>query len=752
MANHDPFGPSPQSKAREARLAVSKQGEPSPDEQALLTMKERFTYAKTEWADIRKESIRDRRCLTPDGPWLSEDRDERIAAGRPVLTLDEVSQYTNQLVNDILQNKRGIRVTPVGSGATDKSAEYRANRIRQIEYRSNAQQTYTTAFENCVNGSYGFGRIVSKYISPKSHDQELLIKSFPNPDLVTPDPDFLEADLSDCKYWFVREPWRHDEFKRKFPHAKVQDFDAELIAKNKDWLTSDIVWVGEYWTIDNTQGKLYRLKDPNTGAETDLLWTEGMDVPPDAIVMKKSNGKLAVRDVEIPKVVKRITNGMEFLETIAWPGKYIPLFGCLGKIIYTGSEGETKRQIHSLIRMGRDPYMLWCYYKSTEAELVGMTPKTPYVGYVGQFVTDKAKWETVNNQPEPFLQVDPASDASNGQVLPLPQRQAYEPAIQPLEVGGESARRSIQAAMGGSPLPTSAQRRNEKSGVALKQIEASAAKGSFHFVNHLDGMIQRAAVILDDLLDHFEDTTREVTTRTATDDIKVVKINDPNDPESPRMGAGYEHDITLSVGPSQDSEREAASDFADTLAQLSPEVFKLLGPMIVKLKNLGPIGDSISKLLKAALPPELQALYDELDGKKPEDGIPPAVKAQMAQAQKIIQDLTQQVQTEQARQAANVQIAQGKDSVTMQKAELDNATKVEIANIQAASAQIIKELDGKSKALDAQLKAFDLILLSHRDTLDRADAANALAVDSGHRDADRQVTLASVTEPEAPPA
>src|SRR6478609_6097261 len=121
----------------------------TPDEAALKLLKERFSYAKSEWAEIRKQSIRDRRCLTPDGPWSSEDRTAREAAGRPVLTLDEVSQYTNQLVNDILQNKRGIKVTPVGNGANDETAEYRANRIRQIEYRSNAQQTYTTAFENC---------------------------------------------------------------------------------------------------------------------------------------------------------------------------------------------------------------------------------------------------------------------------------------------------------------------------------------------------------------------------------------------------------------------------------------------------------------------------------------------------------------------------------------------------------------------------------------------------------------------------
>jgi hypothetical protein len=712
----DPLRPTAETKAREEAKSKPREDEPTgPDEdqdtKALKVMKERFTYATNEWKDIRKESLKDRTCLTPEGPWSSSDRSEREAAGRPVLTLDEISQYTNQLVNDILQNKRGIKVTPVGNGATDKTAEYRANRIRQIEYRSNAQQTYTTAFENCVNGSYGFGRIVARYLTPTSFDQELLIDPFPNPDMVTPDPDFLMADLSDCKYWFVREPWRHDEFRARFPKAKVQNFDLDTINKNKDWLTTDTVMVGEYWTIDFTNGRLYLLRDPNTQQETKFTWTEGKPVPPDELIVKRANGKPAVRDIEIPRVVKRLTNGIEFLETIEWPGKYIPLFGCLGKIIYVGPEGQAKRQIHSLIRMGRDPFMLFCYYGSTEAELIGMTPKIPAIGYVGQFRTRAEDWQTANHSPKPFLEVDPKTEATGEAILPLPQWNPYNPPVQALEVGKEGARRSIQSAMGGSPLPTSAQRRNDKSGVALKQIEASAAKGSFHFVNHLDNMIQRAGVILDDLLDHFEDTKRDVTIRTPTGDPKVVTINDRENPDSPQMGQGYEHDVTLSVGPSQDSERDAASDFADTLVGVSPEVFKLLGPMIVQLKNLGPIGESMSKLLKAALPPEIQAIYDQIEGKEPQDNVPPAVKAQLAQAQKIIKDLTQKLETQQAKQAASVQIAQGKDAVTMQKAELDNATKVEIANIQAASAQIIKELDGKSKELDAQLKAFDLHLL-----------------------------------------
>jgi len=689
----------------------------TPEQKKLLLMKQRYTYARDEWRDIRKESLRDRRCLTPDGPWDEKDRADRINAGRPVLTLDEVSQYANQVVNDVLLNQRAIKVTPVGNGATDDTARMRANLIRQIQYRSNAEQIYSGIFEGTVTGSYGFGRVTARYVSPSSFDQELVMDWFPNPDLVTPDPDFLKPDLSDCKYWFVLEPWRHDEFRAKFPKATIQNFDADLISKNAGWLTNETVLVGEYWTIEHVDGKLYQLRDPQTGEEMPFTWYPGLKKsgqpvpePDESLVARRSNGQPAVRDVQVPKVMKYITNGLEFLETVEWPGKYIPLVGCLGKVVYVGTnESNVKRQIHSLIRMGRDPYMLWCYYKSTEAELVGMTPKTPYIGYVGQFRSRASEWQTVNHAPLPYVEADAKTEATGEALLPLPVRQQYSPAIEPLEIGGESARRSIMSAMSGAPLPTSAQRRNEKSGVALKQIEASAQRGTAHLVHHLDQMITRFGLILDDLLDHYYDTMRDVTVRDPGGKVEQVRINDPSDPKSLKFGAGYEHDVTISVGPSQDSEREAASDFADMLAS-NPQVFPLLGPLIIKLKNLGPIGDEMADLLKFMQPPEVRAAEDAKKNGGQAPPIPPEVQQKIAAMEQELGKLQQMLQTDAAKQQASVAIAQGKAATDLERTKIDAAAKIEVERIRAASDQVIAEMKDVRVGLDQQMEALRAIL------------------------------------------
>jgi hypothetical protein len=98
----------------------------------------------------------------------------------------------------------------------------------------------------------------------------------------------------------------------------------------------------------------------------------------------------------------------------------------------------------------------------------------------------------------------------------------------------EGARRAIQAAIGASPLPTQAQRHNEKSGVALKQMEDSAQKGSFHFIDHFDAALTRTGQILDELIPHYYDAARDVTVRKPDDQPAVMRINDPRIPRRSR--------------------------------------------------------------------------------------------------------------------------------------------------------------------------------------------------------------------------
>src|SRR3990167_6050108 len=340
------------------------------DETILEDLHDAFTNDVQEWADIHEEGNTDMRVLSGD-VWEALDPagyKQRKEAKRPMLALDELGQYLNQVVNDVRANPRGIRFHPTGSGANDKGAEFYQNKAREIEYRSHAQLAYTTAFENAVQRGYGYTRLSTKFVHGELFDesrppdasffnQELWIDAVPDPNMIIPDPYAQRPDLGDMRRCFVLQ-WRTvKDFQRDFPDAKVQNFTPDLTVNAPGWFTPDMkrLLIAECWTKDVvSQRTLLLLKPGERSAENPdpqplPVWKDQLDekVPKDLILQS--------RDVPVMQVRQRLTNGVEILETNEWAGKYIPIAGCFGKILYVDDGEGAKRKILSMTRLARDP-------------------------------------------------------------------------------------------------------------------------------------------------------------------------------------------------------------------------------------------------------------------------------------------------------------------------------------------------------------------------------------------------------------
>lgn len=660
----------------------------------LKEIRENFDYALEYWADIREQGQIDMRYISGD-PWDPKERKMRETEGqkRPCLTFDELGQFCNAAINDVRMNKRAVAVVPKGSGSDDKSAELRGNLMRNIEYESNAQSAYTRAFEDAVQRSYGWAKVAKRYVSPESFDQELKVSRVANPDSILSDPQAKEADCSDMKWLFEIDRMRKEDFKAMYPDAAIQEFSSEHITAAPKWIGADDVQVASYWCVHNKKRTLYMFE--NEQGErlqmfSDELKDRGLEVKGGDLVAGGADGlPVAVarvinkRTSETPGVVQYIVSGVEILDEIPWDGDCIPYAPCWGKELFVDSGSGSKRMLLSLVRLARDPYMLYCYYRSTEAEIIGQTPKTPYIGYEGQFENHEADWENVNRAPIPYLQVKATTEATGTAILPLPQRTTYEPAIQALEVGAEGARRAIQAAMGLSSLPTAAQRQNQKSGVALERIESQQSRGSYHFIDNYDRFLQRMGTIMNGLLDKVYDTPREVGMRKEDETYEVQQIDG--------LGEG-EHGVTISTGPSFDSQREEAQKFTESFVQ-NPQVMgmALQAPdsaaakvvsLGIKMLRLGPLGDQISEAIH---PPEAN----------PED-IPPEVMAQMQKMQQALKAMNAYAE---AVESENKQLKDEREKTLMETqsreriAAEDNVTKMQIEQMKIDSVQGMKVVD-----------------------------------------------------------
>jgi len=570
------------------------------NDELLREIREDFTYFRDFWSDNHDEWKTDLKYVSGD-PWDADARMEREDNNRPVLSPDELGQYLNATINNLRQNKRAIKVNPTGSGANDADAQKRSAIIKGIEYKSNAQSAYTNAFENAINCGMGFFRVTTKIIS-KENEVTPWIKIIENPLSVLLDPNAKEADFCDQKRCFVMDVMRKRDFVKKYPNAEKRSFEAEDVKAAPDWFQAENILVAEYWRIDDYD----------------------------------ENG-------EGGKVTQYVTNGLEILETNEWPGSWIPIIPVTGKKMLVPRGSEIKIMYASMIRLARGPQKMLAYIASQEAEEFGMSPRAPFVGYVGQFETDADAWATANKVPRSFLQIDPMVDGATNQVLPLPTRPQFTPNAQAYEISKESWRRSIQASMGITPLPTAAQRQNEKSGVALDKIQSQQAIGSFHFTDNFDRAIENAGRQINELITKVMDTPRQVGVRNPDDSHSLMPVApagqmpeqqpteqpiDPADAFDPQKG---DFDVTISTGMSYQSQRAEASDFVDTLLgelpnlPIPPQAKATLLAKAITLKDIGPIGDEMAKIIDPQgdgepIPPQAQQMIAHLQQQLQEAG------------------------------------------------------------------------------------------------------------------------------------
>jgi hypothetical protein len=380
-------------------------------------------------------------------------------------------------------------------------------------------------------------------------------------------------------------------------------------------------------------------------------------------------------------------------------------------------------------------------------------------------------------------------DGASNAALPAPQIIQWTPNFQAYEVAKDSVRRSIQAAMGISPLPTAAQRDSEKSGVALQKIETQESIGSFHFTDNFDRALQNLGWQMNELIETVYDTSRELPIEKpdgSYDTLQTVgNTSHPIDEDSgqyevqglPKVestGEPVEHlhtgmgefDVTISTGPSYQSQREQASEFVDHLIanwqQLgipAPLAQKILA-LGVKLKDIGPLGDAIQELLSPpdnmeGFPPAAQSAITQLQGQLQQLQTENAALHQ-DRAARVLEQQTK-LQIEDKKIAAKGSADAAAHTVQMSEADKDREVKIAVAEI-TTKAQVMNERVSALEVLIQQMhgQAHEVGMQAaeqeHQQSLAQQQAQQAQesqAADQSH-DQNMAVTTASL-QPKTPP-
>lgn len=647
---------------------------------------ERFRYFSEVDAHNRQTGLEDLRFAREGRQWDQRIEKERRDEGRPMLTINRLNSFTRQVINDCRQNKPSIKVHPVDDNADVETAEVISDLIRQIEYASDADVAYDTAVDHAVNCGFGYIRVTADYAYDDSFDQELRIQRIRNPFSVYRDPDSQAADSSDWNACFVTDRYTVAQFEKEWGKKREPiDWEDNNSWGGDLWREGQNLIIAEYWTRDEVERKVVLLDNGSVIAEDDLEKDDDLQALLAVGALKVKAQRLA----KSCKVTQSIMSGAEILETNEWKGRYIPIIPVYGDEF----DIEGKVYYRSLIHDAIDTQRMYNYWRTTATELVALAPRVPFIGPVGAFTTDSARWSTVNRQNHPFVEYDVIPGAGPPQRQPLDSGPAAGALQQALTASDD-----MKAIMGLYDASLG-QRSNETSGKAIMARQREGDTSTFHFVDNMRRAIRHTGRVILDLLPHYYNTARILRVRGADDSQREVAINQPAPKLDPETGKPMQdengqavmamhdltvgkYDLTVSSGPSYTTKRMESADQMMQLIQAFPAAAQVMGDLVAK--NLDwPGADEIADRLKLLLPPQLQGKGDE------QQGIPPEVQQMIQQAQQAMAALQKEneaLKSGQAIDAANLQQQASKDEKTLEIQGYDAETRRIAALANAARA------------------------------------------------------------------
>jgi len=585
---------------------MAKLTEKDTEDKIVQRAKDRFTQAISYESEQRDAMNSDLKFVRLGGEhqWDAAAVQSRQLIGqeRPILTINRIAAFNNQVINEIRQNRPAIKIRPCDDNADVETAEIFQGVIRNIESQSNAGIAYETAAQSMVDCGLGYFRIIPQYVSDDAWEQELVFKRVADFNSVVFDPNSKDPDGSDARWAGIVEDIPKDDFDALYPEESA-GWEQQGISEGDDWINKKVVRIFEYFERKETPEEINLLADGR------VLWTSELQPTDTQIISKRKSRRLSVCWYKI--------GANAILEQTELPIKYIPIIPCIGNEVWA----DGKRTIYGLTRHGRSPQQLYNYQSSCEAEYLALSPLSPFMASVEAVQGYENDYRIANRSPMSVLFYN-AYDES-GRALPRPDRQ--QPAQVPTGIVNakqaaiddiKSSLGIYDAALGANP--------NDQSGKAVLSLQRQASQGTFHYSANMARSIEYAGRILVNWIPKVYDTERIMRIMGEDDEIDHVKINPEQETAKQEvqdergeiqkiynLSVGR-YDVYAGVGASYATKRQESAECMMQMVQSHPEIMQIAGDLIVK--NLDWAGaDSIAERMKKMLPPQLQEQEQKQD-------------------------------------------------------------------------------------------------------------------------------------------
>ena len=664
-----------------------------------------------------------------DGAWEPYWYANAGEAKSPRYSFDMVNPIIDQVCSEIEQASFDVQVSPAGGNSTKDISNTYSGIVRNIESMSDAKEVYSHSARNMVTSGFGAWRVVHKYVSQDSFDQDLFIEPIGNAlDRVWFDPAAEKQDKSDSRYCFVLHAIGKDEYDRRWPEGSGESVDEGRDGEAY-YDKAEVVVIGELLYCEEEERELVMMSNGNVHEVNDDFEQvvddlKGIDVTE---IRRRKRVKKSV--------CSRLFDASDWLEE-----KKETVFNMIPVVpIYANYKiFENKTIFWGLVEKLMDSQRVLNYSVSREVAETSLAPRAKYWMTMGQAAGHEDSLQTLNTNHDPvqFFNVDP-------EFPQVPQQQGGAQINPALRTMSEAMRGMITYASGMFSSNMGDNPQNQ-SGVAINALQNKGDNSTIKYFKALEFGIRATGRILVSAIPQIYDSQRTVRLLKEDNTYDVADINQKvvdqatgevkvvND-----LSVGN-YDVQVKAGASFKNRQQETIETIIEIAKVDPTILQIAGDVLldnVATASAQQISDrKRAQMIAAGLIPQEQMTEDELKATVQQQGEPqqdPNMVLAMAEQMKAEAEMMR-AQIEQAKlqnEQMKLQLEAQKLQTQMQGDQADN--QIDIFNAET------KRMDTEIKAQQANATVNHSQVKSVGDQLDNQEKM-ADMMDRQRADAERQ--------------
>ncbi len=544
-----------------------------------------FDNIQSALRDERLQCLQDRRFYSVAGAQWEGPLGEQFE-NKPKFEVNKIHLAVIRIINEYRNNRITVNFVSKEGKEHDKLADICAGLYRADEQDSGAEEAYDNAFEEGVAGGFGAWRLRTVYENEEDKEDERqrirIEPIFDADSSVFFDLNAKRQDKADAKSCFVITSMTHQAYKDEWGDDPAS-WPKEVHRYEFDWLTPDVVYVAEYYRVEETRETVYVWETLNGDEERYNDADFEADETLEERLLAVGSREVRQKTIKRRRVRKYILSGAKILEDCGYiAGKCIPIVPMYGKRWFV----DNVERCMGHVRLAKDAQRLKNMQLSKLGEISAMSSVEKPILTPEQVAGHQIMWANDNIKNFPYLLVNPITDANGNQAISGPIGYTKPPQVpQALAALLQITEQDMKDLLGNQQAGEELQ--PNISGKAVELVQNKLDMQTFIYMSNMSKAIKRSGEIwLSMAKDVLVEEGRKMKSIGPQGEIQSVELAKPMINEKGEIGiendlSDAEFDVSVDVGPSSSSKRAATVRALTGMASLTDdaETKQVLGAM-----------------------------------------------------------------------------------------------------------------------------------------------------------------------------